>query len=299
VRASSRTHVLDGPYNPNLQAPKHLHSLTGIEVGDQLWGDDNERAGAFEFPDQDLLHRAGSWGQINDEILEVWPGDPVDELLRYEPCGHRINPERLVLAKDKSGGHDREILTEHRFEAPHRRSRKGPVRGPFLVLDSDHGGDVGTIKVEIKHSHGAVRAQSSSEIQRYGRLAYAALSRANRDNAGIHPKESVTGLVRPRSGKHLNRANADRQIVWGNDVQLERATSVHRSALPDNPPETRSGESRIDYVRKKLNIDKEKAQRNIEDAKARVGRGGKRVDIKDNGDTIDPHTKQVLGNLDD
>jgi RHS repeat-associated protein len=64
--------------------------------------------------------------------------------------------------------------------------------------------------------------------------------------------------------------------------------------------EARQDEQRLDWVRTKLGIDKETAQRALERAKHQVGRGGRSVNIDDEtGDIIDPRSGETLGNIGD
>ena len=63
--------------------------------------------------------------------------------------------------------------------------------------------------------------------------------------------------------------------------------------------QARHDEKHLEWVRDQLGVDKETAQRAIEKAKKLVGRGGRSVEIEDNGDIIDPKTGDTLGNIAD
>jgi len=86
------------------------------------------------------------------------------------------------------------------------------------------------------------------------------------------------------------------------DLPRQNATYAVPTELTsqDVAQESRQDESQLHWVRTKLGIDKETAQRALERAKHQVGRGGRSVNIDDEtGDIIDPRSGETLGNIGD
>src|ERR1051326_6257710 len=80
VDAFEPAHVLDDPEDRDLDPLEHADAAQSVADRDFLWGRDDDRAGERSGLDQRQLRVAGARRHVDDEIIELTPGDVPEKL---------------------------------------------------------------------------------------------------------------------------------------------------------------------------------------------------------------------------
>ena len=149
IWAAHVAHVLSDAEGWHVHQIDHLQALAHDHVGQALWRGDHEHAANFHALHDSQRHIAGSWWQVNDEIVEIAPANIGDELL-YNAGDEGAAPnDRIVVVWQE------EVHT-HEGDAGFALDRLDAVLTHcWLVADAEKlwntwAGDVGVHEADFK-----------------------------------------------------------------------------------------------------------------------------------------------------
>ena len=121
---------------------------------------------------------SGSWGHIDDQIVEVSPVYVLEELPDGSHLDRASPDDRCVLAgQEECHGHDL-----HGWRDDDGDELPVVVDHDLFILDSEHLGDVGSGDVDIHESDlESLLCHGDSEVGRYGTLSDSSLSAEDDD----------------------------------------------------------------------------------------------------------------------
>jgi hypothetical protein len=176
--ADEAAHVFDHAEDGDVDRVEHRDGPLGVEQGDLLRRADDDGAGDGEDLREGEGDVAGAGGHVDDEIVEIAPGDVAEEL-RDVGMEHRAAPDdRFARREQKAHRHD-----GHAVEHDGRHLAIDDSRG-WSAFEPEEMGDAGAINVGIEEADFAAGAfEAQGERGGDGAFADAALAGADGDDA--------------------------------------------------------------------------------------------------------------------
>lgn len=157
VRAADVAHVFGDAEGRHVHQLDHLQPLAHDHVGQALWGGDHEHAADFHALHDGQRHVAGSWWQVDDEIVEIAPADIGDELL-HNAGDEGATPDDWVVVMRQKEIHAHERDAGFALDWLDAVFAHGWLMADAEELRNTWAGDVGVheadFKAALSESHG-------------------------------------------------------------------------------------------------------------------------------------------------
>jgi len=171
-------HIFDEAEDGDVHFGKHGDGLASIDHGDFLGSGDDKGAIEGDGLDEGQLDVAGAGREVEDEDVELAPGDLLEELLGVAIGERATNDDGGIVTEEKSHRHEFESVGFDGNDAV-----LGVGVG-LLVGDAEHEGNGRAIEVAIEKADlEALLGECDGEVAGDGGLAHAAFSGADGDDA--------------------------------------------------------------------------------------------------------------------
>ena len=178
VRAGERAHVLDDPQDRDVHRLEHPQASPGDLEADVLWGGDDDGARKAQALCQRQLSVTSAGRQVEDEVVELAPGDLSDQHLEVLRHHRPAQDGGVVVVAEQPHGHrlDAMAFTGHHTSVLGTEWSAGE-------REAEHAGHAGPVQVGVDETHAqTTTGQRDRQVDSHRRLADAALTTGHRDD---------------------------------------------------------------------------------------------------------------------
>ena len=176
VRADEVAHVFDEADDGDVHFGEHGSGFAGVDEGDLLRGGDDDGAVEGDGLDNGELDIAGAGGEVEDEVVEVVPGDLAEELLGVAGGDGAADNDGGVVAEKEAHGDELEAVV---FDG---HDLLGVVLHGVLA-GAHHEGDGGAVEVAVAEADaGTGLGEGDGEVGGDGAFADAAFAGGDGDD---------------------------------------------------------------------------------------------------------------------
>ncbi len=169
-------HVFDEAEDFDVDLVEHFEGLAGVLQCDRRTCADDYRAGEGDGLDERDDYVAGAWREVDEEVVELAPGDLLEELADDLVEHGAAHDHGLVAGRDEADGDELDAVGGDGLHEV-----VGDDGG--LAGGAEHGGDVGAVDVGVDEADAVAElGERDGEIDGDGGFADAAFAGADGDD---------------------------------------------------------------------------------------------------------------------